>query len=234
MPEKKKKIVRVANRQGRRKRIELLEAAGKAFSKHGYDGTTVRDIADEAKVQPSALIYHFGSKENLFQETLRYHIVENGQFEHLFDAFNNIGENPDAQQVSNAIYASLRGIFRVCHGPRGKVANLNGLIICMLNDAGSLPNKMVHKLGDDMMSKHIYKILRVLNKNISDTDLFWWSRQFWSMILYSICAQPLILAQSGEKKYSEDFVESLAFRSAKTCCLLIGLPVPEADDKWKK
>ncbi len=234
MPEKKKKIIRVANRQGRRKRIELLEASGKVFARYGYNGTTVRDIADEAKVQPSALIYHFGSKENLFQETLRYHIIENGQFEHLFDAFNGLGDNPEPQVVSNTIYATLRGIYTACHGPRGKVANLNGLIICMLNDGGQLPNKMVHKLGDEMMSKRIYKILRTINKNISDMDLFWWSRQFWSMILYTICAQPLILAQSGEKKYSEEFVESLAFRSAKACCILIGLPIPEADDKWKK
>ena len=234
MPEKKKKIIRVANRQGRRKRIELLEASGKVFARYGYNGTTVRDIADEAKVQPSALIYHFGSKENLFQETLRYHIIENGQFEHLFDAFNGLGDNPEPQVVSNTIYATLRGIYTACHGPRGKVANLNGLIICMLNDGGQLPNKMVHKLGDEMMSKRIYKILRTINKNIGDMDLFWWSRQFWSMILYTICAQPLILAQSGEKKYSEEFVESLAFRSAKACCILIGLPIPEADDKWKK
>ena len=234
MPEKKKKIIRVANRQGRRKRIELLEASGKVFARYGYNGTTVRDIADEAKVQPSALIYHFGSKENLFQETLRYHIIENGQFEHLFDAFNGLGDNPEPQVVSNTIYATLRGIYTACHGPRGKVANLNGLIICMLNDGGQLPNKMVHKLGDEMMSKRIYKILRTINKNISDMDLFWWSRQFWSMILYTICAQPLILAQSGEKKYSEEFVESLAFRSAKACCILIGLPIPEADDKWEK
>ncbi len=234
MPEKKKKIIRVANRQGRRKRIELLEASGKVFARYGYNGTTVRDIADEAKVQPSALIYHFGSKENLFQETLRYHIIENGQFEHLFDAFNGLGDNPEPQVVSNTIYATLRGIYTACHGPRGKVANLNGLIICMLNDGGQLPNKMVHKLGDEMMSKRIYKILRTINKNISDMDLFWWSRQFWSMILYTICAQPLILAQSGEKKYSEEFVESLAFRSAKACCILIGLPIPKADDKWKK
>lgn len=70
-----------ANIQGTRKRRQLLEAAGKAFANGGYAGTTIRDIAEIANVQPSALIYHFDNKENLFRATLRYHIIENANLE---------------------------------------------------------------------------------------------------------------------------------------------------------
>ena len=45
-------------------------AAAELFAAHGFSGTSVRDIAERAGVEPSIVIRHFGSKEALFVETM--------------------------------------------------------------------------------------------------------------------------------------------------------------------
>ena len=44
----------------------ILEIASKLFSQKGFNGTSIREIASKAKVNISAISYHFESKENLF------------------------------------------------------------------------------------------------------------------------------------------------------------------------
>ena len=47
-------------------KAEILRAAKYLFSKKGYDGTTVRQICEEANVSLALVSYHFGGKENVF------------------------------------------------------------------------------------------------------------------------------------------------------------------------
>ena len=48
-------------------REALLEAAKVVFSEKGYEGATVKDLADEAGVNVSLVSYHFGGKEGLYR-----------------------------------------------------------------------------------------------------------------------------------------------------------------------
>ncbi|MGN7356392.1 TetR/AcrR family transcriptional regulator [Paenibacillus sp. SAF-054] len=49
-------------------KTQILNSAKRLFSKHGYNGTTVRQICDEANVSLALVSYHFGGKENVFFE----------------------------------------------------------------------------------------------------------------------------------------------------------------------
>lgn len=51
-------------------RVRLLDAAEALFADNGYNAVSMRDIARHAKVNLAAAGYHFGSKENLFTESL--------------------------------------------------------------------------------------------------------------------------------------------------------------------
>lgn len=44
-------------------RTRILDAAERLFARHGFDGTSVREITREAGVNVAAVHYHFGSKE---------------------------------------------------------------------------------------------------------------------------------------------------------------------------
>jgi AcrR family transcriptional regulator len=49
----------------------VLRAAKQRFAEEGYEKTTLRAIARDAHVDPSMVLYLFGSKEELFRESLR-------------------------------------------------------------------------------------------------------------------------------------------------------------------
>ncbi|MEW9614591.1 TetR family transcriptional regulator [Shinella sp. S4-D37] len=49
-----------------RTREAILEAARLLFAQKGYDGTTVRDIAAAAAIDPAMVIRYFGGKDTLF------------------------------------------------------------------------------------------------------------------------------------------------------------------------
>lgn len=52
-------------RTGVDRRREILEAAVSVFSREGYRGGSLRDIARSLELSPGAVIHHFGSKEQL-------------------------------------------------------------------------------------------------------------------------------------------------------------------------
>jgi AcrR family transcriptional regulator len=47
-------------------RDEIVAVARRRFATRGYDATSLRGIAADAKVDPALLIHYFGSKEGLF------------------------------------------------------------------------------------------------------------------------------------------------------------------------
>jgi AcrR family transcriptional regulator len=49
----------------------VLRAAKQRFAEEGYEKTTLRAIANDAHVDPSMVLYLFGSKVELFRESLR-------------------------------------------------------------------------------------------------------------------------------------------------------------------
>ena len=50
----------------------LLEAAGRIFAERGYEAATVRDICAQADVNLAAVNYHFGDKERLYIEAVKW------------------------------------------------------------------------------------------------------------------------------------------------------------------
>lgn len=54
----------------------ILNAALNIFARHGYDGASMPRIASVAGVAPPLIHYHFGSKENLWRETVDHSLGE--------------------------------------------------------------------------------------------------------------------------------------------------------------
>src|SRR6267378_4356002 len=62
-------------------REAILRSALAAFSRHGYDGIGVREIAQAAGVTAVLVNRYFGSKEELFAATVEVICSDNGIFE---------------------------------------------------------------------------------------------------------------------------------------------------------
>ena len=53
-------------------RQRLIDASIDLFSQHGFDGTSLSSIAEKAGVTQPTLNYHFGTKEQLYRDVIRY------------------------------------------------------------------------------------------------------------------------------------------------------------------
>lgn len=49
------------------KQIQILHVAEKLFAEKGFDGTSIRDISREAKINIAMVSYYFGSKEKMLE-----------------------------------------------------------------------------------------------------------------------------------------------------------------------
>jgi AcrR family transcriptional regulator len=64
-------------------REALLASARTLFSERGFDNTTVRDIGDDAGVDPALIARYFGSKVNLYLATVTAEDADSGRPEDL-------------------------------------------------------------------------------------------------------------------------------------------------------
>jgi AcrR family transcriptional regulator len=65
---KPSKSARKAKGDGHLRRAEILEAAERIFVAEGYEGATIRKIADEVGVSSTALYMHFSDKDQILLE----------------------------------------------------------------------------------------------------------------------------------------------------------------------
>ncbi|MEP6674409.1 MAG: TetR family transcriptional regulator [Ferruginibacter sp.] len=49
------------------KQLQIIDTAERLFADKGFEGTSVRDIAEEAKINVAMISYYFGSKEKLLE-----------------------------------------------------------------------------------------------------------------------------------------------------------------------
>ncbi len=54
------------------KRAHIIDTALQLFSEQGFEGTSIRDIAEKASVNVAMVNYYFGSKEKLFEKLVEY------------------------------------------------------------------------------------------------------------------------------------------------------------------
>jgi AcrR family transcriptional regulator len=78
------KSARKAKGDGHLRRIEILNAAERIFVADGYEGATIRKIADEVGVSSTALYMHFRDKDEILHEicltAMRALLQQNSQF----------------------------------------------------------------------------------------------------------------------------------------------------------
>lgn len=54
------------------KQTQILQVAEKLFAEKGFDGTSIREISKESKVNVAMVSYYFGSKEKLLESLIVY------------------------------------------------------------------------------------------------------------------------------------------------------------------
>ncbi|WP_281310470.1 TetR/AcrR family transcriptional regulator [Flavobacterium flavigenum] len=139
------------------KKIQILKVAEKLFSEKGFEGTSIRDISKEAKINIAMVSYYFGSKEKLLEALIIHKTadlklqIESLQHEKLepLDKVNKLVEI-----YINRINCN-RGIFRVLHFELTSKKRENSLAVFTELKKGNL--KSLETIIHEGQSKGIFR-----------------------------------------------------------------------------
>lgn len=53
------------------RRSEILQIAARRFAEYGYESTTIRELADDAKILSGSIYHHFATKDEILHEIVR-------------------------------------------------------------------------------------------------------------------------------------------------------------------
>src|SRR5437588_11004492 len=87
---------------GTERRAQLVDVGRTVFAKRGYEGTSVEEIADRAKVSKPIVYEHFGGKEGL------YAVVVDREMDHVVRRITEaIATGTPRQRVEQAALSFL-------------------------------------------------------------------------------------------------------------------------------
>jgi AcrR family transcriptional regulator len=140
------------------KQLQILTTAERLFSSKGFDGTSVRDIADEAGVNIAMISYYFGSKEKLMEALFARRSDDiNMQIESLL---HNEEMNP-MQKMENLIDSYVERVMQkqqffkimMCE----QVINKNPVIVKLIGDLKKKNIESINKLIKDGQQKKAFR-----------------------------------------------------------------------------
>lgn len=143
----------------------LIESAERIFAEKGYHGTSVRDITNAASANVAAVNYHFGSKEGLFFEMIRYRVepVNKLRLELLDQALEESGGTPlPVRRLVEIIVDPL------VHNFLSKAAKPDNDFLKALGRGMSEENSFMQKLKKNVFAEIIDRFQSELGRTLSD------------------------------------------------------------------
>ena len=99
------------------KQIQILQVAEKLFAEKGFDGTSIRDISKEAKINIAMVSYYFGSKEKLLEALMLYRTTDlTVKLENLFEEeLSSIGKVEKYISLYIEKINSNKALYQILH-----------------------------------------------------------------------------------------------------------------------
>jgi TetR/AcrR family transcriptional regulator len=177
---------------------KILEAAKKVFIKHGLEGTSMQQIADEANINKSLLHYYFRSKQRLFTTVFSYAIrYMIPQVESIMNSNDSIFVKIE-RLVSEYMDMLLENSFIPPFVLHEINRNPDGLFQIM-RDSGIRPEIITDKFD-----------LEMKNGTIRAVDFRHLIINIFSLCIFPVAAKPLmqrILFNNDENAYQQFLVE---------------------------
>jgi len=140
------------------KQLQIINTAERLFSIKGFDGTSVRDIADEAGVNIAMISYYFGSKEKLMEALFERrssdiglkveNLLQNSQLD-PFEKMSNLVEGYIEKVMQKQPFFKIM----MCE----QVINKNPVIIQLINESKKKNAEAISKLIRDGQQTGAFK-----------------------------------------------------------------------------
>lgn len=148
----------------------ILDSAETAFANSGYQGATMREIAELAGVAQGLIHYHFKNKEDLFEAMIsrRSEHINQGRAD-LLNAILQGDTDPCLEQIVEALFRPTieAGISQASDG--GAFAQI---LVSTANSAGGRDQELTTKYYDPIAQKFISAFMKV-ETGLTREDAVW-------------------------------------------------------------
>ena len=207
-------------------RDKLLEAATLLFSEQGLDSVSTRQLAKSAGVNLSAITYHFGGKEQLYEAAIRKAIDDlahhrEAVIAHLETMLDQA--NGDHHVLASLIRAFLQGFVKVLVRDYFPVMAIR-LIMRELHHPTQAFDQLI-ELHINPVQDAIAKLSAVARgRNMNDPETRLLGISVTSQMLMLGIMQPVILARMGWASYDGENADILIASVTTSILRLLGLP----------
>lgn len=185
---------------------KILASAKKVFTKKGYDGTRMQEIADEAQINKALLHYYFRSKDKLFERIFDDALADFGP--RLIGVFQS--DKPLEVTIWEFVDNYISFMQLNPHIP-----------MFILREVQNNPEKIVNKLPNFDIAKT--KLNKILNEEIEKGNIIDISIMEFFLNIISLCVFPIAAKNIMKGVFDVNEAEYKEFyeRRKKTIPLLI-------------
>lgn len=150
-------------------REKLLRSADRLFAHRGFDGVSVRDIANDAQVNSALVGYYFGGKEGLLAEVYTRHCQSlKAERARLLSQYRQDSTTPSLEAVLDAFIRPSLEATRDGDGKR----SLSRLRAILSAENSLLLEQLVARNFDESSKAFVRELCRCL-PHLSREDVFW-------------------------------------------------------------
>ena len=203
-------------------RESILDAAEDLFSKHGFYGVTIREVAREAGVDTALIHYYFSAKRGLFDAVfLRRAEVWNNE---RVEAINRYArENPGKMTLEGVLEAFLRPPFQwsLKGGPGWKHYSA---LVAQTNANPTFGGETMARYFDQAIRRLIELIKQVLPE-AAEVDLYWAYHNLSGALTLTLGETGRLdrlsggLCRSGDLETAGDYMVRFAAAGFRAVCL---------------
>ena len=200
----------------------ILDAAEDLFSKHGFYGVTIREVAREAGVDTALVHYYFGAKRGLFDAVFlrRAEVWNNERVEAINAYARQAGE---AMTLEGLLEAFLRPPFEwsLKGGPGWKHY---AALVAQTNANPAFGGETMARYFDPAIHRLIELVKRVLPE-ARDVDLYWAWHNLSGALTLTLGETGRIdrlsggLCQSGDLETAGDYLVRFAAAGFRAVCV---------------
>ena len=204
-------------------RESILDAAEDLFSKHGFYGVTIREVAREAGVDTALIHYYFQAKRGLFDAVfLRRAEVWNNE---RVDAINRYAREvgPDGMTLEGLFDAFLRPPFQwsLKGGPGWKHYSA---LVAQTNANPTFGGEIMARYYDPAI-RRLIELIKVILPDAADVDLYWAYHNLSGALTLALGETGRLdrlsggLCRSGDLESACDYMVRFAAAGFRAVCL---------------
>lgn len=195
----------------------ILDAAEVLFAKKGYEGTSMRAIAEKAKVAQGLIHYHCKTKDLLFASLIERHAgaINSRRQKMLKQCFE------EAQDGLPTLEAILEGFVRPAleYGRGGRGRYYSQILATIGNSDDKRSRDLVHLYYDPIAKEFIEALQKVLHE-LPPSEIYW-GYLFATNVAISTMAKTGRIKRLSEGNLDDDDLDRMIVRIV--CFLANGL-----------